>query len=237
MKLTKHAWILWGIALVEVLVLAFIIPFVKTAVYWIALLCTIVMFCACARSFSCAFRKNSKLESKLLGWPIFKVGYVALIVQIVIGFALMGLAALCPVWIAVITEVAVFAISAFCMTVKDAVREALTVAEMKVDDNTAAWKAIRTRADAVAAETGHPEIKKLAEEIRYADPTPTAMDGEIAQMVDKLCSCVEAENIAKARKLLIARKSLSMEGKKMNTSASYNTGIDRNTNTHQRMDI
>ena len=206
MKLTKHAWILWGIALAVVLVLALVIPFVKTAVYWIGLLCTVAMFGVCALAFVRAFRKDNTVESKLLGWPIFKVGYVALIVQIIVGFALMGLAALCPVWAAAIAEVAVLAVTAFCMTMKDAVREAVTTAEAKVTDNTAAWKAIRARANAIAAETGHPDIRKLAEEIRYADPTPTSMDGEIAQMLETLSSYADAENIAKSRKLIEQRR-------------------------------
>lgn len=209
MKLTKHAWILWGIALAVVFVLAFVIPFAKTAVYWIALLCTVAMFGVCAFSFVRAFRKDNTLESKLLGWPIFKVGYVALIVQVIAGFALMALAALCPVWVAALAEVAVFAATAFCMTVKDAVRKAVTAAEVKVTDNTAAWKAIRARAAAIAAETGHPDIKKLAEEIRFADPTPTEMDGEIAQMLEALISYADAENIQKAFAMIVRRKLVS----------------------------
>ena len=209
MKLTKHAWILWVVALVVVLVLALVIPFVKTAVYWIGLLCTVAMFGVCALAFVRAFRKDSTLESKLLGWPIFKVGYVAVIVQLVVGFALMGLAALCPVWAAAIVEVAVFAVTVFCMTVKDAAREAVTTAEVKVADNTAAWKAIRARANAIAAETGHPDIKKLAEEIRYADPMPTSMDGEIAQMLETLSSYADAVNIKKAQTLVKQRSALS----------------------------
>ena len=206
MKLTKHAWILWGIALAVVLVLALVIPFVKTAVYWIGLLCTVAMFGVCALAFVRAFRKDSTVESKLLGWPIFKVGYVALIVQIIVGFALMGLAALCPVWAAAIAEVVVFAVTVFCMTVKDAAREAVTTAEVKVADNTAAWKAIRARANAIATETAHPDIKKLAEEIRYADPTPTSMDGEIAQMLETLSSYADAANIKKAIGMIEQRK-------------------------------
>lgn len=214
MKLTKHAWILWVVALVVVLVLALVIPFVKTAVYWIGLLCTVAMFGVCAFAFIRAFRKDGTMESKLLGWPIFKVGYVALIVQIIVGFALMGLAALCPVWAAAIAEVAAFAVTAFCMTVKDAAREAVTTAEVKVTDNTAAWKAIRARANAIAAETGHPDIKKLAEEIRYADPTPTSMDDEIAQMLETLSSYADAANIKKAAAMLEQRKALAKESKK-----------------------
>lgn len=213
MKLTKHAWILWSIALAVVLVLALVISFAKTAVYWIGLLCTVAMFGVCALAFVRAFRKDSTLESKLLGWPIFKVGYVAVIVQLVVGFALMGLAALCPVWAAAIVEVAVFAVTVFCMTVKDAAREAVTTAEVKVADNTAAWKAIRARANAIAAETGHPDIKKLAEEIRYADPMPTSMDGEIAQMLETLSSYADAANIKKALGMMEQRQSFSKEEK------------------------
>lgn len=213
MKLTKHAWILWSIALAVVLVLALVISFAKTAVYWIGLLCTVAMFGVCALAFVRAFRKDSTLESKLLGWPIFKVGYVAVIVQLVVGFALMGLAALCPVWAAAIVEVAVFAVTVFCMTVKDAAREAVTTAEVKVADNTAAWKAIRARANAIAAETEHPDIKKLAEEIRYADPMPTSMDGEIAQMLETLSSYADAANIKKALGMMEQRQSFSKEEK------------------------
>ena len=214
MKLTKHAWILWGIALAAVLALALVLPFVRNMVYAIALLGMLGMFALCAWTFVRAFRRDGRLESKLLGWPIFKVGYVALIVQIVVGFALMGLAALCPVWAAAIAEVAAFAVTAFCMTVKDAAREAVTTAEVKVADNTAAWKAIRARANAIAAETGHPDIKKLAEEIRYADPTPTSMDDEIAQMLETLSSYADAANIKKAAAMLEQRKALAKESKK-----------------------
>ena len=213
MKLTKHAWVLWSVALAVVLVLALVIPFARTAVYWMALGCTAAMFGMCALAFVRAFRKDNKLESKLLGWPIFKVGYTALIVQIIVGFALMGLAALCPVWAAALAEVAVFAWAAVCLTVKDAAREAVTAAEVKLTDNTAAWKAIRARASQVAAETGHPDIRKLAEDIRYADPTPTAMDGEIAQMLETLSSYADAANIAKAKALMEQRRTLAKAGK------------------------
>ena len=213
MKLTKHAWILWGIALAAVIALAFLIPFTKNVVFWIAFACTLGMFGVSAWAFSRAFAKDETIESKLLGWPIFKVACVALVVQIIVGFTLMGLANLCPVWVAALAEVIVFTVTAFCMTVKDAVRETVTAAEVKVTDNTAAWKAIRARANAVAAETGHPDIRKLAEEIRYADPAPTEMDDEIVRMLETLSSYADADNIKKAFALLEKRKALSKESK------------------------
>ena len=100
MKLSKHAWTIWGILLVVALVLMVLIPFSRTASWWIAAGCTVLMFLLAAWTFYAAFRKDG-LESKILGWPIFKVGAVALAVQVVLGFALMGLAALCPAWVTV----------------------------------------------------------------------------------------------------------------------------------------
>ena len=213
MKLTKHAWILWGISLIVFLVLAFVIPFTHTDTFWLAFGATLIMFGVTVFVFARAFNKDETMESKLLGWPIFKVGCVALIVQIIVGFVLMSISTLCPVWAAAIAELAVFAATAFCLTVKDAVREAVTASEVKITDNTAAWKAIRARANAIAAETGNTDIKKLAEEIRYADPTPTEMDGEIAQMLETLSSSANAENIKKAFVMMSQRRMLSLKEK------------------------
>lgn len=121
MKLSKHAWTIWGILLVAALVLMVLIPFSRTASWRIAAICTVLMFLLAAWTFYAAFRKDG-LESKILGWPIFKVGAVALAVQVVLGFALMGLAALCPAWVTVLAEVLIFAVTGICLTVKDAAR-------------------------------------------------------------------------------------------------------------------
>ena len=153
------------------------------------------------------------MESKLLGWPIFKVGGVALAVQLAVGFALMSLAAFCPVWAAVLAEAAVFAVTAVCLTVRDAAREAVTQLEASIPDATGPWKAIRARAAGIAAATGNPDLRKLAEDIRYADPTPTPIDGDIAQMLEILSSYADAENIRKAFALLEQRKALAKGSK------------------------
>lgn len=213
MKLTKHAWILWGIALAAVLALALVLPFVRNMVYAIALLGMLGMFALCAWTFVRAFRRDGRLESKLLGWPIFKVGGVALAVQLAVGFALMSLSAFCPVWAAVLAEAAVFAVTAVCLTVRDAAREAVTQLEASIPDTTGPWKAIRARAAGIAAATGNPDLRKLAEDIRYADPTPTPIDGDIAQMLEILSSYADAENIRKAFALLEQRKALAKGSK------------------------
>lgn len=150
MKLSKHAWTIWGILLVVALVLMVLIPFSRTAAWWIAAGCTVLMFLLAAWTFYAAFRKDG-LESKILGWPIFKVSAVALAVQAVLGFALMGLAALCPAWVTVLAEVLIFAVTGICLTVKDAARVVVSQSEAHMADSTAAWKVIRQKANALSA--------------------------------------------------------------------------------------
>lgn len=213
MKLSKHAWILWTISLFITLALALLIPFVHTVVYWLALGCMGAMFLLCAYTFARAFRKDETLESKLLGFPIFKVGYAATIVQIILCFLLMALAALCPLWIAILSEILLFGCAGFCLTAKDAAREAIVQFEANIPDKTGAWKAIRSRANALAVENCNPEIRKLAEEIRYADPTPSSLDAEISEHLEILSNDASAENIQNAFSLLRQRKNLIKEEK------------------------
>ena len=213
MKLNKHALIVCTAALVVFLVLALIIPFSRTAVYWIGFCCTITMFICCGLAFVRAFRRDETLESKLLGWPIFKVGYTALAVQVCIGFVFMALAKIIPVTVAVIVEVLVFALTVICLTVKDAAREVVRHFEGKDNDSTAAWKAIRNRASAIASSTGNAELKKLSEMINLADPKPTSIDNQIAQMLEVLSGYADHENIRKAFALMEQRQNTSKNEK------------------------
>lgn len=213
MKLTRHAWIIWGISLVVVLVLMAAIPFTRTAVWWIGAACTVAMFDLCAFTFHLAFRKGETTESKLLGWPIFKVGYTALIAQIVIGGILMGIASFCPAWPAVIAEVLMFAVTGVCLTVKEASRTVVTHTESNVQDKTMGWKAIRAKANALAASSGNADMKKLAEEIRFADPMPTEVDGKIAEMLEAMAEGVTEEDVRKVMQMVRERKELGKGNK------------------------
>lgn len=211
MKLTRHAWVIWGISLAVVLVLMVAIPFARTATWWIGATCTVAMFGLCAFTFHLAFRKGETTESKLLGWPIFKVGYVALIVQAVVGAVIMGIASFCPTWSAVVAEVLVFAVTAVCLTVKEASRTVVIHTESNVQNKTMGWKSIRAKANALAASSGNADMKKLAEEIRFADPMPTKMDEKIAEALEAMTESVTEENIGKVMRMIGERKNLAKE--------------------------
>ena len=213
-KLTIHFLILWVLALAVTALFAIVLPFEHTDVYWVACGCILAMFILVAITAWRAFRRGTDVFSKALGWPIFKAGWAALIVQIAVGFILMAVAGILPVIWAVVIEAVVFACALAVLVMRDAAREAVTDSEQRALDSTAAWKALRLRISAVAAETGNEQVKKLAEEIRYSDPTPTELDGRLAEMVETLSSYATRENIEKAAQLLRQRNELAKAMKK-----------------------
>ena len=204
-KLTNHAMILWGILLVVTAVLAVALPFAHSDVFWIAAVCDLIMFAAVAVVYGRAFRMDGTMESKLLGWPIFKAGLLALAAQIIVGFVLMALAAVCPVWVAVIVEIFLFAAALAVLTVRDAARTANLSSERAARDQTAQWKSIRQSIAAIASETGSEEIRRLADEIRYSDPMPTALDGKVAETVARLRGGVTEDDVRALAQLIQER--------------------------------
>lgn len=170
MKLGKHAWGIWGIALVVALAFAFLIPFTHNAVYFIALISMLLAFVLCAWSFWRSFALKDELFSKYMGWPIFKGGLAALVAQLVLGFGLMALAFLCPVYIALLLEIVLFAAAGVCLIAREAARQVVEQSEQPLPDRTAAWKEVRRKAATLEAPQSA-EWKKLLDDIRFADPT------------------------------------------------------------------
>ena len=213
-SLARHALILWLIALAVTVCIAAVIHVSHGGVFWIAAGCDLAMFAVVFMAFRRAFDKNAGLESRLLGWPIFNTACAALGAQLVLGFALMALGAVCPVSIAVLAEVLMLGLAFAALTVRDAAREAVTDAERSMTDSTAAWKAIRARAAALAAQTDDPRLRKLAEAIRYADPMPTAMDGQIASLMEALESDPSETLISQIQQMINRRAEIAKAGKK-----------------------
>lgn len=89
MKLSKGKFqtiLILAIVLAAYLVLAFVIPFAKTAVFWLALVFTLAAFGVQLYVLKLSFTKGKDARSKFYGFPIARIGVVYLIVQIALSF-------------------------------------------------------------------------------------------------------------------------------------------------------
>lgn len=126
MKLSKGKFqtiLILAIVLAAYLLLAFVIPFAKTAVFWLALVFTLAAFGVQLYVLKLSFTKGKDARSKFYGFPIARIGVVYLIVQIVLSFLFMAIAKFCAAWIAGIIFVLLLAAAAVGVIAADAMRD------------------------------------------------------------------------------------------------------------------
>ena len=80
-----------GVLLILYILIAFLIPFAKTATYWVSFVFTLIAFFVVAAAIYIAFVKNPDAKSRFYGFPIARIGVIYGVVQLVAGLLLMAL--------------------------------------------------------------------------------------------------------------------------------------------------
>lgn len=170
-KNSTKGYVILGILFALISIIAFAVPTVKTATFWIAYVFTAAAFAAQIIIWRTALGKET-LKSKFLGFPVVHIGIVYTVIQ-VIAFAVFMFVPTLPTWSAIVVCSVIAGISAVCMISADAgrneierveaevkkkvfyIRELQTVVELLTD--------VETDADTKAA------LDQLAEKIRFSD--------------------------------------------------------------------
>lgn len=170
-KNSAKGYVILGILFALISIIAFAVPTVKTATFWITYVFTAAAFAAQIIIWRTALGKET-LKSKFLGFPVVHIGIVYTVIQ-VIAFAVFMFVPTLPTWSAIVVCSVIAGISAVCMISADAgrneierveaevqkkvfyIRELQTVVELLTD--------VETDADTKAA------LDQLAEKIRFSD--------------------------------------------------------------------
>lgn len=204
MKKNKvQGYLILAIAFILVSVVAFVLPTQKTSVFWIAYAFTVLAFAAQLLIWKVAWNNAETLKSKFLGFPIIRVGYIYLVVQIVAFAILVGAAAIVPNWVAVIVCCLILGASAVCLIATDAGRNEIERVEQKVQSKVSALKMLQIDVEMLAKTEADSEVKskltKLSEKIRYSDPMSsdalTELEGAIAGKVKELKTSLDKRSL------------------------------------------
>lgn len=179
-------------------VLFFAIPFPKNSAVWIGYFFTLCSFAVSYWSFLWAFQKKGDLESRVYGFPVFRVGLTYLISQLIFGFMidLLGCVIRIPNWIVLIVSVIFLAYALIGMIATDSTRD---VIEKQQEDLTVQTEKltyfhldISRLADKAIDEEVKKEITKLAEDVRFSDPVSSEALKEIEERLE-----IEVERLEK----------------------------------------
>jgi hypothetical protein len=175
--------------------IAFALPFAKTAVFWLAYVMTVIAILAQAGIYVFAFKKANTLKSKIYGFPIAKVGIIFLIVILALSCVFIILSVIVPIWIEIIVYVLVCAACGAGLIATDTAREAIESIDKKQRETTSFIRTLRAELTVLAGRAADDGVKaalsSLAEKARYSDPVSSAATEEIETQLQYLLDALK----------------------------------------------
>lgn len=200
-------WVVLGVVLVVYNVLAFALPFPKTAVFAVSYLFTTIAILAQIYVIRTAFYRGEGVKSKFYGFPIAKLGVIYLAVQLIAGLVFMALGLIVPVWLPLALYVVLLGIAAAGFVAADAVRDEVVRQEVKLEKDVSRMREFQAKGRALVTLNKVPEaarpLEKLAENLRFSDPVSSEALTEIEdQLAECLAQLQEAVSAQKTEQIL-----------------------------------
>ena len=174
MKNNMRGIIVLALLLAVFSVVAFIIPFARTATFWLAygfgafaLLFQLYIFRSAAAT-------NGDAKSRFYGFPVARVGVIYLVAQLIASFIEMALAKLLPAWVPLIVNL-ILLVAAFigCITV-ETMRDEIIRQDGQLKKNVSNMRELQSLSASLVGQCSDaalkPTLQKLADEFRYSDP-------------------------------------------------------------------
>ena len=200
-------WVGLGAAAVVYNVIAFALPFPKTAVFFLSWIFTMAALAAQVYVIRTAFFKGEGIKSKLYGFPIARVGMIYLAVQMVLGLVFMALGTVVPIWLPLVLCVLLMGAALIGLITTEGVREEVERQERKLVKDVSRMRKFQAHTKMLAGEGRIPEAKEplreLAEAFRYSDPVSNEALREIEDILaDDLAHLQDAVALMEKEKAL-----------------------------------
>lgn len=188
-----------GVLLMLYILLAFLIPFAKTTVFWFSFAFTLIALCVTVYALYTAFLKKPDARSRFYGFPIARIGVIYGGGQLAVGLLFMALGKWIPAWLAVVVYAALLGAAIIGLVNADAVVETIHTQDRKLKKDVAFMRSLQSKANQMAAQCHLPEVQQFCENVRYSDPVSSEalaeIEGALSAVADDLqAAIVEGNN-------------------------------------------
>lgn len=188
-KKSKSVIAIYAILLVVYIVAFLIIPFNKIAASWISFAFTIIAIAGSLLIFNFAFNAKETLVSKIYGYPIFRVGAVYALAQLVIGVVICAISAVIavPYWVALLVSFILLGAAAIGVIITDNTRDLVEEVDESVNvdtKNVTRFQIDIAGIDDVCENTEvKADLEKLNELFRFSDPVTNDETREVEESI------------------------------------------------------
>ena len=175
---------------------ASVMPFPKTAVFWIAFAYSVLAILAQGYTLYAMLTVQTPIKDRIYEYPQLRISGLYLAVQLLASLLLMGFSAKIPIFAAILVETVILAVAVTGFyAVGVAWTEAVRQDEL-LQEKLAKRKEWQTRMNLLISrcsdgQTGE-QLQKLAEEIRYSNQESKAATQELEEEIDVLFTEMEA---------------------------------------------
>ena len=177
--------------------IAFLVPFPKNGSFAIAYLAGLAAFALQIPIFKSASDNADDLISKVLNFPIMRVGYIYLGLQTALSLVLFALGFIpgFPAWLTALLCIIVICGAFICSTTAEIAAEEVKKIEYAAKADTRFMTELKVRSAALPGKVSDTALKnaleKLAENIRYSDPVTNKMSESFETSLDMVFTDLE----------------------------------------------
>ncbi len=154
-------------------VIAFVIPFPKNTVFWIAYVCGVFAILFQLYIFKSSFGKKDA-RSRFYGFPIARLGIYYLVVQLVVSIIEIALSKFLPIWVVILINVLILAVALIGCITTETMRDEIAAQDVKLKKSVSSMRELQSLTASLVNQTSDAELKKslqkVADEFRYSDP-------------------------------------------------------------------
>ena len=168
-----------GLALLAILlavfcVIAFAVPFARTAVFWLGFGFGVFAILLQLYIFKSAAAANGDARSRFYGFPVARIGVIYLAGQLIVSLVEMALAGALPAWVPLVINILLAALAlAGCITV-ETMRDEIARQDVKLRKDVSRMRELQSLSASLVGmcsdEALKATVQKLADEFRYSDP-------------------------------------------------------------------
>ena len=175
--------------LVAFCVIALVVPFVRSACFWLSFAFGVLAIGVQLYTMPRAMR--GKLRSKFYGFPILRISFIYLAAQVVLSLLFMALAKLVPVWVPTVLYLVLLCAALIGFVGADSVRDEVERQDERTKQQVSVMRAFQSQVANLSIncdESCKAELDKLADEFRYSDPVSS---DAITDAEDELRCCID----------------------------------------------
>lgn len=209
MRITKRKFSVLLIQIILMLLyiaLFFIIPFNKSTSAWIAFMFSLISIALCAIVCLYAFGKGKDLVSKYYGFPVFRLGFIYMALQVASGIIIIIIDnfASVPFWIILSISLLLLAMASIGTITADNVRDYVKTVDNNDVYKTSTMSDLCIEVSSILDICNNDKVKKhakaLKDKIVYSDPVSSektkSIEDEITRETEFLKSIARQEDSA-----------------------------------------